>query len=119
MLRRLFTSASRPLLKDFVSKVPGMGDSITEGSLIKLVAKVGALVKQDEIVAVIETDKVRDSLPPLGIPPYLCTRALQPFSFSPTAPPPSPPPPPPAHAGERGCAQPSPWPTQGLPRRTE
>ena len=58
-LCRTFFTASRFLHKDFVSKVPGMGDSITEGSLIKLVAKLGALVKQDEIVAVIETDKVR------------------------------------------------------------
>ncbi len=59
LLCRTFFTASRLLHKDFVSKVPGMGDSITEGSLIKLVAKLGALVKQDEIVAVIETDKVR------------------------------------------------------------
>jgi hypothetical protein len=56
--RSLFTS-SRVSLKDFVSKVPGMGDSITEGSLIKLVKPIGSMVAQDEIVAVIETDKVR------------------------------------------------------------
>ena len=59
--RSLFT-ASRASLKDFVSKVPGMGDSITEGSLIKLVKPIGSAVLQDEIVAVIETDKVREIL---------------------------------------------------------
>lgn len=46
------------LLADLVHKVPGMGDSITEGSLIKLVKAVGSPVALDEVVAVIETDKV-------------------------------------------------------------
>lgn len=62
LFRCLFTS--RVAYKDYISKVPGMGDSITEGSLIKLVAAPGTLVKQDQIVAVIETDKVRRRPPP-------------------------------------------------------
>jgi len=54
-----YFQSSRLCLKDLVHKVPGMGDSITEGSLIKLVKGVGSTVSLDEIVAVIETDKVR------------------------------------------------------------
>jgi len=54
-----FFTVSRVVYKDFVSKVPGMGDSITEGSLIKFSKQLGSFVAQDEIVAVIETDKVR------------------------------------------------------------
>jgi 2-oxoglutarate dehydrogenase E2 component (dihydrolipoamide succinyltransferase) len=35
-----------------------MGDSITEGTVQSFVKKVGEFVQADEIVAVIETDKV-------------------------------------------------------------
>lgn len=38
--------------------VPGMGDSITEGTLIEYTKKAGQQVKMDDIVAQIETDKV-------------------------------------------------------------
>ena len=38
--------------------VPSMGDSITEGTLISVEKEVGQAVEQDEVVAVIETDKV-------------------------------------------------------------
>jgi 2-oxoglutarate dehydrogenase E2 component (dihydrolipoamide succinyltransferase) len=41
-----------------VLKVPGMGDSITEGALVKWLKKKGDYVALDEIVLVIETDKV-------------------------------------------------------------
>jgi 2-oxoglutarate dehydrogenase E2 component (dihydrolipoamide succinyltransferase) len=47
---RLF--ASTPL------KVPSMGDSISDGSLIELLKKPGDAVKENEIIAKIETDKV-------------------------------------------------------------
>lgn len=39
-------------------KVPKMGDSITEGTLASLVKQPGEFVEADEIVAVIDTDKV-------------------------------------------------------------
>jgi pyruvate/2-oxoglutarate dehydrogenase complex dihydrolipoamide acyltransferase (E2) component len=42
----------------FELKVPGMGDSITEGALVKWLKKKGEYVALDEIVLVIETDKV-------------------------------------------------------------
>ena len=80
LFRCLFTS--RVAYKDFISKVPGMGDSITEGSLIKLVAAPGTLVKQDQIVAVIETDKVRrpaSSPLPTASPTYTSLPPLPPF----------------------------------------
>ncbi len=41
-----------------VLKVPGMGDSITEGALVKWLKKKGDYVALDEIILVIETDKV-------------------------------------------------------------
>lgn len=42
----------------FVMKVPGMGDSITEGSIFAWTKKVGDLVVADEVLCQIETDKV-------------------------------------------------------------
>jgi biotin carboxyl carrier protein len=39
-------------------KVPEMGDSITEGTVIEWAAQVGQAVKVDDVVALIETDKV-------------------------------------------------------------
>lgn len=41
-----------------IIQVPKMGDSITEGTLIKTVKQPGEQVALDEIVCVIETDKV-------------------------------------------------------------
>jgi 2-oxoglutarate dehydrogenase E2 component (dihydrolipoamide succinyltransferase) len=41
-----------------VLKVPGMGDSITEGAVVKILKKKGDYVALDEVVLVIETDKV-------------------------------------------------------------
>ena len=41
-----YFQSSRLCLKDLVHKVPGMGDSITEGSLIKLVKGVGSTVSR-------------------------------------------------------------------------
>lgn len=41
-----------------VVNVPGMGDSITEGSVLEYKKKEGEYVKLDEIVAIVETDKV-------------------------------------------------------------
>eukprot|EP01015_Nassula_variabilis_P020393 TRINITY_DN3533_c0_g3_i4.p1 TRINITY_DN3533_c0_g3~~TRINITY_DN3533_c0_g3_i4.p1 ORF type:complete len:427 (-),score=115.80 TRINITY_DN3533_c0_g3_i4:84-1364(-) len=39
--------------------VPSMGDSISDGVVFELLKKAGDYVKQDEIVAIIETDKVK------------------------------------------------------------
>lgn len=38
--------------------VPGMGDSISEGDVLEIVKQPGEYVNQDDILAVIETDKV-------------------------------------------------------------
>ena len=49
---------SARVLKDTLIPVPGMGDSITEGTLIKFTVEPGSAVKLDDIICVIETDKV-------------------------------------------------------------
>ena len=54
-----YLHATPRLLKDALVPVPGMGDSITEGTLIKFAVAPGQAVKLDDIVCVIETDKVR------------------------------------------------------------
>lgn len=38
--------------------VPSMGDSISEGTLVQIVKAAGEPVHADEVVAVLETDKV-------------------------------------------------------------
>lgn len=47
-----------PLLEKVVVKVPTMGDSITEGTIVEWTAAVGQQVKEDDVIALIETDKV-------------------------------------------------------------
>mmetsp|Transcript_31555 Transcript_31555/g.43930 ORF Transcript_31555/g.43930 Transcript_31555/m.43930 type:complete len:227 (+) Transcript_31555:67-747(+) len=44
--------------KKFTLEVPQMGDSITEGDVAELIKGVGDAVELDEVVAIIETDKV-------------------------------------------------------------
>lgn len=39
-------------------KVPSMGDSITEGTIVEWAASVGQVVKEGDVVALVETDKV-------------------------------------------------------------
>ena len=39
-------------------KVPTMGDSITEGTIVEWTAQVGQMVKEGDVVALVETDKV-------------------------------------------------------------
>jgi hypothetical protein len=41
--------------------VPSMGDSISEGTLVQVVKGPGDAVHADEVVAVLETDKVHNS----------------------------------------------------------
>eukprot|EP00475_Leptophrys_vorax_P039607 TRINITY_DN7180_c0_g1_i1.p1 TRINITY_DN7180_c0_g1~~TRINITY_DN7180_c0_g1_i1.p1 ORF type:complete len:270 (-),score=65.06 TRINITY_DN7180_c0_g1_i1:44-853(-) len=43
---------------EFHVKVPSMGDSITEGQVVEISKKLGDSVNVDEVVAVLETDKV-------------------------------------------------------------
>ncbi|CAK4067882.1 unnamed protein product [Aphanomyces euteiches] len=50
---RLFSSA-----EDLVVKVPSMGDSISEGTVVTIAKNVGDYVHTDESVVVLETDKV-------------------------------------------------------------
>lgn len=55
------TALLRSQLRYFASKVvqcPTMGDSITEGTVQEYSAQEGEFVKRDDIVAVVETDKV-------------------------------------------------------------
>jgi hypothetical protein len=54
-------SATLPLLLNTnktVVAVPTMGDSITEGTIVEWIAQVGQAVRPDDVVALIETDKV-------------------------------------------------------------
>lgn len=46
------------MFAEHIIVVPSMGDSITEGTLISIEKQVGESVEQDEVLAVIETDKV-------------------------------------------------------------
>jgi len=39
-------------------KLPGLGDSITEGTIVEWTASVGQAVKEGDVVAMVETDKV-------------------------------------------------------------
>lgn len=43
-------------------KVPTMGDAITEGTVVEWVKSVGDPVAVDDVVALVETDKVREVL---------------------------------------------------------
>ena len=62
--RGLSTFRSTPvLLESFKMAVPNMGDSITEGVIVEWSKAVGDFVGEDEVLCVIETDKVRPSAP--------------------------------------------------------
>lgn len=41
-----------------IAKVPSLGDSITEGTVVKWNKNIGEFVEQDEVLVIIETDKV-------------------------------------------------------------
>ena len=53
-----FASPTSPLLDQIEINVPTMGDSITEGTIVEWVAQVGQYVKDGDVVALVETDKV-------------------------------------------------------------
>jgi len=54
----LFNSVAHRSFATETIKVPGMGDSITEGTIEEFVKGAGEVVEADELVARIETDKV-------------------------------------------------------------
>ncbi|RLN96081.1 hypothetical protein BBJ28_00005068 [Nothophytophthora sp. Chile5] len=56
-LRRAFHASSGRLAVTTVN-VPSMGDSISEGTLVEVVKQAGETVHADEVVVVLETDKV-------------------------------------------------------------
>ncbi|PNH01172.1 Dihydrolipoyllysine-residue succinyltransferase [Tetrabaena socialis] len=56
-MRGLQTSAAP--LEAFNVNVPPMGESITEGTIANVLKKEGDPVKEDDVIAQIETDKVR------------------------------------------------------------
>ncbi|KAG7346135.1 dihydrolipoyl dehydrogenase [Nitzschia inconspicua] len=53
-----FVSVTIPLWEKHTMKVPTMGDSITEGTIVEWTVQVGQAVKEEDVVALIETDKV-------------------------------------------------------------
>jgi len=55
---RGFVSATQIVLEKHITKVPTMGDSITEGTIVEWLAQVGQRVEEEDVVALIETDKV-------------------------------------------------------------
>jgi biotin carboxyl carrier protein len=55
---RSFVSATSPLFEQRKCKVPTMGDSITEGTIVEWTAQIGQAVKEGDVVALVETDKV-------------------------------------------------------------
>lgn len=54
-------ASSRPYNRTFSTEtinVPSMGDSISEGTVVEWVKKCGESVEQDEVIVILETDKV-------------------------------------------------------------
>mmetsp|Transcript_5965 Transcript_5965/g.14766 ORF Transcript_5965/g.14766 Transcript_5965/m.14766 type:complete len:291 (-) Transcript_5965:117-989(-) len=51
-------SPTTPMLEKVTMKVPTMGDSITEGTIVEWTVEVGQMVQEEDVVALIETDKV-------------------------------------------------------------
>jgi len=56
--RRTFVSPSSIVQEKKIMKVPTMGDSITEGTIVEWQAQIGQKVEEEDIIALIETDKV-------------------------------------------------------------
>ncbi|EWM23638.1 dihydrolipoamide succinyltransferase [Nannochloropsis gaditana] len=121
-IRALSASAGQ----DFILNVPSMGDSITEGTIVNWQKKVGDWVDADDVIVVLETDKVsvdvraprsgiitevigaEDDTVGVGVPlAKIDTTAAKPEGAAQSsAPPPTPPPPPPK--AEAAAAPPPP-----------
>lgn len=63
--RQVCGSGARALALQAVV-VPGLGDSISQGTVVSLEKRIGEAVAADDIIAILETDKV--SLPSLHFP---------------------------------------------------
>lgn len=57
-LRSLAIGRTLPLLEKKTIAVPTMGDSITEGTIVEWSVQVGQAVQPDDVVCLVETDKV-------------------------------------------------------------
>mmetsp|Transcript_13768 Transcript_13768/g.28897 ORF Transcript_13768/g.28897 Transcript_13768/m.28897 type:complete len:234 (-) Transcript_13768:468-1169(-) len=55
---RNFVAPTNVVLEKHITKVPTMGDSITEGTIVEWVAQIGQKVEEEDVIALIETDKV-------------------------------------------------------------
>lgn len=55
---RGFVTATNVVYEKHITKVPTMGDSITEGTIVEWLAQVGQRVEEEDVIALIETDKV-------------------------------------------------------------
>jgi len=55
---RCFTSKTSYLMEKITVNVPSMGDSITEGTIVSWTVNVGQSVKEGDVLALVETDKV-------------------------------------------------------------
>ena len=49
---------SLPSFEEHIMSVPSMGDSITEGTVVEWLKEVGDFAQEDEVIAIVETDKV-------------------------------------------------------------
>jgi hypothetical protein len=58
LMVRSIATATRALSEKRIMKVPSMGDSITEGTIVEWTAVPGQAIKDGDVVAMIETDKV-------------------------------------------------------------
>ena len=47
------------MLDEVKVAVPNLGDSITEGTIVEWTVEIGQQVNEGDVVALIETDKVR------------------------------------------------------------
>ncbi|OQR90254.1 hypothetical protein ACHHYP_05680 [Achlya hypogyna] len=56
--RRCLHSSAMRFMPEHIVKVPSMGDSISEGTVVDLRKQIGEHVNVDEVVMVLETDKV-------------------------------------------------------------
>jgi len=55
---RGFVTATNAVSEKHITKVPTMGDSITEGTIVEWMVQVGQRVEEEDVIALIETDKV-------------------------------------------------------------
>lgn len=57
-----YISSTTPLFAKTIVPLPALGDSVSDGTIVNWTKKIGDNVKADEVIAVIETDKVLNLL---------------------------------------------------------